>query len=153
VDTGGDVRLVRKNDGWHILDTLEPAWYRIYGVVKEGEKWRGPGPLPEGPPVLNLTAIREARGGGVRLDWSLPFEDWVGCAVARYRIYRGGGGEPTLLTEIHGRVMRGPSELVSSYVDDTAVAGKKHTYRVQVVTPLRRLGPLSEPATVGGTDE
>lgn len=151
LDTGQDAKILRKDDGWHILDTLEPAWYKMYAVLKKGENWEGPAPLPPGPEVKNLSAARDADGGAVRLTWQLPIEDWVGCDVARYRVYRAEGEqEPTLLADIPGRIFTGPGGLVNSYVDTTAERGKAYAYRVCTVTPLRREGPLCTAARVEG---
>ena len=148
IDTGTAAETVRRDDGWHVIDTLEPAWYRLYAVLGPGEQWPGPGPLPPGPPVDGLEAAWDAGAEAVRLSWRLPFRDWVGCDVARYRIYRGEDGQqPDLLAEIEGRILTGPGGVVTSYLDLQTKAGSRCTYQVATVTPLRRSGPRSEPAT------
>ncbi|MBS3764199.1 MAG: HEAT repeat domain-containing protein, partial [Planctomycetes bacterium] len=44
--TGENAELVREEDGYHIRDTLEPAWYKIYAVIGSDQEWEGAGPLP-----------------------------------------------------------------------------------------------------------
>jgi len=149
IDTGEDVELVRRDDGWHIADTIEPAWYKIYAVLKKGETWDGPGPLAAGPEVLKLKAARNGGAGGVKLTWELPLDDWLGCDVARYLIHRAEGDDKqALLADVPGRIFTGAGGVVTSYVDATARAGKSYVYTVSTVTPLRREGPRSTPAKV-----
>jgi hypothetical protein len=149
IDTGEEPRLVRGDGGWHIRDTVGPAWYKIYAVVKNGTPYKGPAPLRAGPEVVGLTASRRKAGREVLLKWKLPFDDWVGCDVARYRIHRGAArAKPSLLADVEGRIMTGPGGVVTSYVDSTAEAGAEYVYRLQTVTPLRRPGPLSEAVSV-----
>lgn len=148
IDTGREVEARRTDAGWEFGDTIPAAWYRIYAVVPGGEDYDGPAPLPPGPDVENLRASRA--DGGVRLRWDLTFEDWVGCDLARYRIYRAAaGGDEKLLADIPGRIFEGPGGVVREYVDEDAEEGERHFYRVQTVTPLRRRGPLSERVGVG----
>ncbi len=150
IDTGEPVKMTREKDGWHVRDTIEPAWYRLYAILGEGETWQGHGPLPAGPGIRDLSAERKA--GGVHLSWKLPFDDWVGCDVQWYRLYRAApGGKPDLLAEVYARELQGPGGLVTSYADTTAKPDGAYRYQVQAVTPLRRPGPLSEAAAVGPT--
>jgi len=144
LDSGEDVAAVRQEDGWHVRETIEPAWYRMFVVLGEGETWTGPPPLPPAAAVQEFAAAREA-AGGVRLSWKLPFEDWVGCDVARYRVFRAdGGASPALLADIQGRILTGAGGLVTSWLDSAAVAGTRCEYQIQAVTPLRRPGPMSD---------
>jgi hypothetical protein len=149
IDSGDDMTLARHKEGWTFRDTVPPSWYRIYAVVKPGQAYQGPPPLGPGPAVLAFAARRDPAEGAVVLNWKLPFEDWVGCDVQWYRIFRGeAGAESKLIEEIYGRVPEDAGGVVTEYRDRTAEAGKTYTYRVQIITPLRREGPLSDPATV-----
>jgi|GEM_PF-3493436 len=149
IDTGKEVKLDRRSDGWHISDTLEPAWYRIYAVLSGDQSWSGSGgtgPLPAAPAVQNLKVARHAQG--MRLSWRLPIDDWVGCDVQWYKVFRGGQGEqPTLLKQIYGRILNGPGGVVTEFIDETAKRDGRYTYQVQAISPLRRPGPIS--AVVG----
>ncbi len=146
VDTGQDVALRPDPEGYRFSDTVGPAWYKLYAAIPPGKKWTGPGPLPAGPDVMKLTAARGA--DGVRLTWKLPFDDWAGCDVQRYRIHRAeADGVFRQIAEVAGRVMDGGGGIVTEYLD-TAAPAKRCRYRVQTVTPLRRPGALSQPATV-----
>ena len=44
--------------------------------------------------------------------------------------------------------MTGPGGVVTAYTDPTAEAGKAYVYRLRVITPLRRFGPMSASVTV-----
>lgn len=148
LDTGAELPLTAAADGFRFTDTIEPAWYRLYAVLKPGEAWPGPPPLPAGPAVTALKAGR-AKDGGVQLAWGLPFDDWVGCDVARYRIYRAeADGESALLADIEGRLCTGPGGVVDSWRDDSARPGIRYRYRIRTVGPLRREGPLSPEAVL-----
>jgi len=150
IDTGANARLERREDGWHIMDTIGPAWYRIYAVLGKGETWPGPGPLSAGPEIRELRAERQPKKGAVRLTWKLPFEDWVGCDIARYLIYRSeDGAELKLLADISGRIVTGGGGVINSYLDESARPGHTYTYAIRTVTPLRREGPMSEEVKIG----
>jgi hypothetical protein len=149
IATGEELSLQRKGDHWQFTDTIDPAWYRIYAAVPDERAYAGPGPLPAGPKLLDVRASRAAEGG-VQLRWKLPFDDWVGCDVARYRIYRGPAeGRMQLLDEIDGRIVEGGGGVVDRYHDLSAETGRTYVYALQTVSPLRRAGPMSRPVPVG----
>ena len=151
VDTGRELPLTATADGATFRDTLGAAWYGLYAVLAPGETWDGPGPLPPAPTIATLTAAREPGGAGVRLAWTLPFTDWVGCDLARYRVFRAeGDAAPAPLAEIEGRILTGSGGVVTTWIDTTAAAGKPYRYQLRSVSPLRREGPLSAMAAVAG---
>ena len=145
IDTGKEMPLVRRGEGYVLSDTVPGAWYRLYAVLKPSQTWDGPGPLKPAPALKTLAAA--AKPDGVQLTWTLPFDDWVGCDVAGYRVHRDDGGGIRLLADIPGRILSGPGGVVTSYLDATAAPGRQYTYQVQAVSPVRTLGPLSPPAT------
>ncbi len=146
IETGETLDAVRKADGWHVADTIEPAWYRLYAVLKNGQTWPGPARAPAAPAIQDLKAA-PAEDKGVQLTWRVDVEDWVGCDLQWVRIYRGEeGAAPVLLAEIYGRPVSGPGGLVTAYTDRTSETGKRYTYRVQGVSPLLRPGAMSEAA-------
>ena len=117
IESGKEMKLTSTPDGQTFTDTLGPAFYGLYAVLKKGEAWKGPGPQPKGPAILNVKAARDAKAGGVRVSWGLPFKDWVGCDVARYRVYRSeGSAAPAQIADIHGRIYRGGGGVVTSFV-------------------------------------
>lgn len=147
IDTGQTMKLEPCPEGQKFKDSIQGAWYKIYAVVKPGQAYQGPPPLKPAPAIAQLTAARV--GGGVKLDWKTDVQDWVGCDVQWYRVYRGdGAGEPKLLKEIYGRIPEGAGGLVCTFVDETAQAGAPYSYKVQAVSPLRLAGPLSDAAAV-----
>jgi len=145
IDTGEEMKIARAEDGWRFCDVVPAAWYKIYAVVRKGQKFQGPGPLASAPAIEALKAERDAKTGAVVLSWKSPVDDWVGCDVQWYRIYRGQGeAETEFLAQIDGRITTGPGGLITQYTDASARAGAAYVYRIQAITPLRRLGPLSE---------
>ncbi len=145
IDTGLEMKLSPAPDGQKFKDTIPGAWYRIYAVIKPGETYQGPPPLTAAPGATQLTAARA--DSGVRLQWKIDVQDWVGCDVQTFRIYRGeGSAAPKLLQEIYGRQVEGPGGLIDTFTDNEAGAGKSYAYQIQAVSPLRIAGPLSAPA-------
>jgi hypothetical protein len=145
IDTGQPLKLEACPDGQKFKDSIPGAWYKIYAVVKPGQAYQGPPPLKPAPAIAQLAAARGA--GGSKLEWKADVQDWVGCDVQWFRVYRGeGSAEPKLLKEIYGRIPEGAGGLVTNFVDETAKAGTAYTYRIQAVSPLRVAGPLSDAA-------
>ena len=117
-------------------------------MLGKGETWPGPGPLSDGPEVRELRVERQPKTGAISLTWKLPFQDWVGCDIARYLVYRSeDGGPQKLLADIPGRICTGAGGVVTSYTDESARPGQ--TYTIRTVTPLRREGPVSDEVEVG----
>jgi hypothetical protein len=145
IDTGREMKLAPAPGGQTFKDVIPGAWYRIYAVVKPGESYQGPPPLKPAPAIAQLATTRD--DSGVKLHWKTDVQDWVGCDVQSFRIYRGEGSEaPRLLKEIYGRKVEGPGGLVETFADGEMRAGKSCVYQVQAVSPLRVAGPLSAPA-------
>ncbi len=146
ISTGRQLTTTQKGNTTVFTDTMPPAWYRIYQVLKPGQQSDLP-KLPVGPKVTTLTAKKSKEG--VTLKWAVDVKDWVGCNVQWVRIHRAAGnGKPTALKQIYARDVRGPGGLITEFVDDTAKPGTTYTYQIQTVTPLRIDGPLSAAAKI-----
>lgn len=146
IDTGAEMKLTAATGGQKFKDTIPGAWYRIYAVIKPGETYHGPPPLKAAPAIAQCTVAFGT--AGAHLQWKTGVQDWVGCDVQSFRIFRGeGSAPPTLLKEIYGHPVTGPGGLIDTFIDTETRAGAAFCYQVQAVSPLRIPGPLSAIAT------
>lgn len=149
VETGEERRMKKTAEGGRFSDTLAPASYGLYAVLRAGRLWDGPPPLPSGPAVREVRA--EPCVGGVRLAWKIDVPDWVGCDVQQVRIWRGDAPirlEP--LETIYAREVRGPGGLIETYLDRSIADKSKGPlyYAVETISPLGRPGPRSSSVRV-----